>query len=262
MARRRRVHIPNAFVHVSHRCNHGDFLFADPKVKLLFLTVLEAVATELGYEVVYFCVQDNHIHLILFTPPEIEGHTLSSFMHRLDSTFGHRLNAWKGWQGVTWQGRFRATGWFPQQRLWLLELMLWYAATNTARRTVKAVPAAQWPWGALYWLLRNEVGPVSTTLRRWLETIYRPRGCADPVAEFAALAAKTQRPDWEQRVLELERQGLPWLGTPEAVDSSTLRQDLDGLLDKLHSLNLRSWKQEVERYSMLMQPVLQPHLNR
>ena len=158
MARRRRVHIPSSFVHVAHRCNHGEALLADPKVKALFLAALDEVAAALGYEVVYYCLQDNHLHLFLLTPPEIEGRTLSTFMHRLDSAFGHRLNAWKGWRGTAWQGRYRATGWFPRQRLWVIEILLWYAATNTARRTVHAVPAADWRWGALYWLLRGKRG--------------------------------------------------------------------------------------------------------
>jgi hypothetical protein len=48
-------------------------------------------------------------------------------------------------------------------------MLLWYAATNTARRQVHAVPAADWRWGALYWLLQGERGPVRTTLRAWLD---------------------------------------------------------------------------------------------
>jgi hypothetical protein len=44
MARRWRVHIPSAFVHVSHRCNHGESLFEDPKVKNLFLEIMEEAA--------------------------------------------------------------------------------------------------------------------------------------------------------------------------------------------------------------------------
>jgi REP element-mobilizing transposase RayT len=257
MARRRRVHIPNSFVHVTHRCNHGEPLFDDPKVKALFLAVLDEVAQALGYEVVYYCLQDNHLHLFLFTPPAIEGHTLSTFMHRLDSAFGHRLNAAQGWQGTAWQGRYRATGWFPQQRLWLIELLLWYAATNTARRKVNAVPAADWRWGALYWLLRGERGPVRTTLNKWLERIYRPRGGADPVAAFAALAAQTERPAWVKRALALERAGLPWPGKSAGADRPFVQHDLKGLQEQIRALNLRSWKLEVERYSMLLLPLIQ-----
>jgi REP element-mobilizing transposase RayT len=257
MARKRRVHIPNAYVHVSHRCNHGQPLFADPKVRALFLAVLDQVAAALGYEILYYCLQDNHIHLILFTPPAIAGHTLSTFMHRLDSAFGHRLNAWQGWQGTAWQGRYRATAWSPPQRLWVLELLLWYAATNTARRQVNAVPAADWRWGALYWLLRGERGPVRTTLRAWLDQIYRPRGCADPVAEFAALCRQTERPAWRERILELERAGLPWLGEADGDDHPVVRHDLKGLQEQIRALNLRSWKLEVERYSMLLLPITQ-----
>ena len=257
MARRRRVHIPNSFVHVSHRCNHGEALLADPRVKALFLAALDEVAQALGYEVVYYCLQDNHLHLFLLTPPEIEGHTLSTFMHRLDSAFGHRLNAWKGWQGTAWQGRYRATGWFPRQRLWVIELLLWYAATNPARRKANAVPAADWRWGALYWLLRGERGPVGTTLGKWLEKIYRPRGCADPVAEFAALAAQTERPEWVERALALERAGLPWLGEPGGDDRPCVQYDLKGLQEQVRALHLRSWKLEVERYSMMLLPLVQ-----
>ena len=254
MARPRRVHIPNSFVHVSRRCRDGDYLLEDPAVKDLFLTVLAEVALAMGYQVAYYCIQDNHIHLLLFTPAAIEGHTLSTFMHRLDTRFGHRVHARRGAPGRNWQGRFRATGWFPQQRLWLVELLLWYAATNTARRTGQAVPAAQWPWGALYWLLRGEAGPVPTTLRDWLERIYAPRGEADPVAAFAALAAQTDRPHWQRRIQALEARGQPWLGKPAPAPEPPRRHNLRGLLDKIRALPFRSWKLEVERHSMLRLP--------
>jgi REP element-mobilizing transposase RayT len=257
MARRRRVHIPNSFVHVSHRCNHGDPLLEDPKVRAIFLQVLQEVVIKFGYEVLYYCVQDNHIHLILFTPPQIEGRTLSSFMHRLDTTFGHRLNAWKGWHGSTWEGRYSATGWVPIQQLAVLEILLWYAATNTARRKVNAVPAAAWPWGTAYWLARGEEGPVRTTLRSWLECLYESRGSDDPVQEFLRLAEQTDRPDWQAKWAELARRGLPWQGPPPDPDRKIVQHDLKGLLDKIRALNLRSWKLEVERYSMLLLPLCQ-----
>lgn len=257
MARRRRFHLPDSFVHVSHRCNHGEPLLEDPRVKALFMTVLQEVATLLGYEVVYYCIQDNHFHLILLTPKEIEGRTLSSFMHRLDSTFGHRLNAWKKWKGSTWEGRYSATGWVPMHQLAVLEILLWYAATNTARRKVNAVPADDWPWGALYWLVRGEVGPVHTTLRTWLERIYGPRGSTDPAREFIQLAKRPERPDWQAAWMELARQGLPWQGPSPDPDRPGVQHDLKGLLEKIRALNLRSWKLEVERYSMLLLPICQ-----
>lgn len=254
MARPRRVHIPNSFVHVARKCRNGDYLLADSKVKDLFLTVLAEVAEAMGYEVVYYCLQDNHIHLALFTPAAIEGHTLSTFMHRLDTRFGHRLQALRGRPGRNWQGRFHASGWFPRQRLWLVELMLWYAATNTARRSVQPVPAARWPWGALYWLLRDEAGPVPTTLRQWLERIYKPRGEPDPVRAFAALAARTDRPQWQRRIQTLEARGQPWLAKLDRAPDPPLRHNLRGLLDRIRTLPYRSWRLEVERHSMVLLP--------
>ena len=254
MARPRRVHIPNSFVHVSRQCRDGEYRLEDPEVKTLFLAVLAEVAAAMGYQVAYYCLQDNHIHLQLFTPTAIEGHTLSTFMHRLDTRFGHRLHALRGRPGRNWQGRFRATGWFPQQRLWLVELLLWYAATNTARRAVRPVPAAHWRWGALYWLLRGEAGPVPTTLRDWLERIYQPRGESDPVAAFAALAAQADRPHWQRRVQALEARGQPWLAKPGPAPEPPLRHNLRDLLDRIRSLPYRSWRLEVERHSMVLLP--------
>ena len=98
---------------------------------------------------------------------------------------------------------------------------------------------------------------MRTTLAKWLETIYRPRGCADPVAAFAQLAQETERPDWVARVLALERQGRPWLGASESDDRPLVQHDLKGLQEQIRALNLRSWKLEVERYSMLLLPMVQ-----
>ena len=119
------------------------------------------------------------------------------------------------------------------------------------------MPAAEWHWGALYWLLKGERGPVRTTLGKWLEKIYRPRGCADPVAEFAALCRQTDRPEWRERVRALERAGLPWLGEPDDDSRPSVQHDLKGLQEQIRALNLRSWKLEVERYSMLLLPMIQ-----
>ena len=252
MARRRRFHLPDAIVHVCHRCNHGEALLADPKIKELFLEVLQEAAARFDYEVLYFSVQDTHPHLLLRTPPEIEGHTLSAFMHWLDMVFGHRLNALRGWQGTTWQGPYVATGWLSRRRLWVLELLLWYLATNPARRKVNAVNAADYRWGSLYWLVRGSAGPVRTTLGEWLARIYGPRGRADPVAAFRELSEQVARPNWLARVRELARRGLPWLG--EAAERSA-RPAARAVAAEAGRLNLRSWLREVEAYSRLLQPV-------
>lgn len=252
MGRARRIHLPNAFVHVTQRCNHGEWLLLEARAKQLYLEELGRVATELGYQVLEFCIQDSHIHLVLLTPAEIVGHTVAEFMHRLNTRFGHRFNELRGWRGTCWQGRYKATGWLSVKQLLVLEILLWYVASNPARRKVKAVRAVDWPWSGIYWLARGERGPVATTLGEWLIKIYGPRGEADPAGAFVKLL-EGERPDWAQRAAELDRQGLPWLGKDEA---KAVRHDLAGLRERIRAEGQLNWKRQVELYSLLAQPML------
>ena len=74
--RPRSQHVPCALVHVGQRCHDRRFLLRGPGDKDAYAQALRETAERTGYGVVSWCVQDNHVHLLLRTPPRIRGRTL------------------------------------------------------------------------------------------------------------------------------------------------------------------------------------------
>lgn len=246
MGRHRRVHIPDAFVHVSQRCHNGAMLLLDDPDKDRYLTILAQVAEHMHYEIVSFCLQDNHFHFVLKTPPLIENHTLAQFMHAVNNRFSHQYNLIHFRSGTVWNARYHASGWLSCRQVAILLVLLWYVEGNTARRHVKPVVPRQWKWCSAYYLFNGRRPPCHITLSRYLPRLFGPE-CRDPVAEFDRLLA-VQRPDWHR----LARHA-PFLALdrPQTV---RLRHNLRTVAETVHNHHLRSWKREVEHYSILLQP--------
>ena len=249
MGRARRVHLPNAFVHVTQKCHNSAMLLLDEADKALYLEILQQVALELSYEVISYNLQDTHPHEVLRTPPQVVGHTLSEFMFRLNNRFSHRFNARHGRTGTVWNGRYHASGWLPVTSWLVLEVLLWYVEGNTARRRVHPVRPRDWPWCSLYWLLRGARGPVETHLAKYLAKISQARGQPDPVAAFERLIDEA-KPDWAARV-----RGTTWLWL-NREESRKIRQAVPAEEWSALAGTRRSWKTEVERYSLALLPLL------
>ena len=88
LGRKRRVHLPEAYVQVTQKCHDGRFLLGGRQDRDMYLPMVNDLVIELGYHLVSYCIQDNHIHLLLKTPTQIKGKTLSAFIHRLNTAFG------------------------------------------------------------------------------------------------------------------------------------------------------------------------------
>ncbi len=217
MGRPKSRHIPCALVHVVQRCHDRRYLLRGPGDKDAYARALQETAELLGYGVVSWCVQDNHVHLLLKTPPAIRGRTLAAFMHRLNSRFGHRHNALHQRSGSFWSGRYRAR-WIPFSALHLLKLV-WYVEGNTARRKTGPVEAADWPWCSAYWFLAGTAGPVASRLGEAMAMLLsglpeaeRP----DPRDFLRQVLAVPRGPGWEERVPHAGRLRAVrrWLGAP------------------------------------------------
>jgi len=248
MGRHRRVHIPDAFVHVSQRCHNGAMLLIDDPDKDRYLSILAEVAERMQYEIVSFCLQNNHFHFILKTPPQIENHTLAQFMHVVNNRFSHQYNLIHGRSGTVWNARYNASGWLSIRQLAILLILLWYVEGNTARRQVNAVAPQKWKWCSAYYLFNRRRPPCRTTLHHYLPMLFG-HDCRDPVTAFARLL-EVQRPDWRR----LARQA-PFLAL-DRPQTIRLRHNLRVEADSVRGDRRRSWKQEVEHYSILLQPQL------
>ena len=185
---------------------------------------------------------------MVLTPEEIENHTLSQFMHGVNNVFSHQFNQRHGRTGTVWNGRHHAGGWVSRRQWLVLLILLWYVEGNSARRRHRPVPARDWKWCSAYYLLQGRPTPIPTTLDRHLARLYGA-ACRDPVAQFEHLLTQA-KPDWWRQARR-----APFLRL-DRDQTRTVRHDFRGLAHKIRQQHLRSWKLEVEYYSMLLQPKL------
>lgn len=218
MGRNPTRHIPGALVHVVQRCHNRAPLLAGPGDKFAYLKALRETAAKMNYGVVSYCILDNHIHLLLWTPPVIRNHTLSAFMHRLNNRFGHRFNKFHGRSGTLWSSRYRPK-WVPFSALKLLKL-IWYVEGNTARRRNRPVEAAKWPWCSAYWFFLGKEGPVPSLLGEALTMLL----------SGIPLNERPDSPSYLKRILEVPK-GPGWESAiPHAMVLRIRRQWLGGKL--------------------------------
>lgn len=133
MGRIRRIHHPDCLVEINQSCHNGKGLLASAPSRDLYLSLLRLQAEKLGYQIVRTCILDDRIKLVLRTPAEIKGRTISHFMHRLNTAFGKRYNKLHRRQGTVWGGRFHCR--------WLLDGQLpasWPATSSESSPDVLA----------------------------------------------------------------------------------------------------------------------------
>jgi len=111
------------------------------------------------------------------------------------------------------------------------------------------VPPWEWLWCSSYYLFNRKESPIPTKLREYVTKIYAQRGSKDPVGDFRQLLEE-DKPEWRERAAKIK-----WLN-PNREKTKEVRHNLKDLVKKLHEKGFRSWKLEVEHYSMLCQPHL------
>ncbi len=102
MPRRHRVDYEGAWHHVMNRGIDREDVFADDRVKSVFLVALREACGRHGVQVHAYCLMSNHYHLLLHTPSA----TLSNAMQALSSTFTQSVNRWQQRDGPLFRGRY------------------------------------------------------------------------------------------------------------------------------------------------------------
>ena len=255
MGRKRRIHIPNSVVHVVLKChNSASLLWADSD-KELYLEKLTLGCEKYGYRVLSFSVQDNHIHLLLITPEEIIGKTLSEFMHYVNTLFSHEFNRRHNRSGTVWNGRYYAGGWIRVEKaFWMIMLLVWYVERNSWKRKHNRIRPERYRWCSWYYVRNGKEGPVRSELKYLIEKFFpEAKSYEEAVAKFEVLLGK-DKPEWEE---ELEGRVYLWMDSEgHRMVEVQLRDLLKEHRKKLTQEGVRSWKVEVEYYSLLVLPVL------
>jgi putative transposase len=79
MARKPRVHCPEALYHVIVRGNDGQSIFFDDRDRTRFFFLLQEGIEQFGHRVHAFCLMGNHAHLAI----QVEQTSLSRILQNL-----------------------------------------------------------------------------------------------------------------------------------------------------------------------------------
>lgn len=96
-----------AIYHITTRGNHRNNIFKDEEDFQVYLTVMEEgliYYSHLNYELIAYCLMDNHVHLIIKTGKE----PLTKIMRRINSIYTRYFNKKYNYIGHLFQAKYFA----------------------------------------------------------------------------------------------------------------------------------------------------------
>ena len=115
MSRKARKIFLNFPHHVVQRGNNKKRVFKDSKDRKYYLRLLEKYRLECACKIHAYCLMSNHIH-ILITP--LNKDSLSSLMHRINTSYTIHINRKYNRSGRLWSSRFFSIPIDNEKYLW------------------------------------------------------------------------------------------------------------------------------------------------
>ena len=100
-----RILVSGAEYHVIARANRGEFILNSPKMKQLFLDIVQRAKRKYSFSIRTFCIMSNHVHMMI-RPDRRES--LSRIMQWILSVFAVTFNRIFGYAGHVWYDRFKS----------------------------------------------------------------------------------------------------------------------------------------------------------
>lgn len=104
MARKLRIQYPGAIYHVMNRGDRREAIFEDDQDRRSFLATLAEACDKTGWQVLAYCLMDNHFHLVIQTPQA----NLVAGMKWLLGTYTGRFNRRHKEFGHLFSGRYKS----------------------------------------------------------------------------------------------------------------------------------------------------------
>jgi len=102
MVRKRRLHQPGAYFHVTLRGNGRKTIFYNDKNRSRFCLFLQEAIEKYDHKIHAFCLMGNHIHLLI----QASERTISKSLHVIAGRYSKYLNKYTNSVGHQFQGRF------------------------------------------------------------------------------------------------------------------------------------------------------------
>lgn len=129
MARMPRLVVPDYPNHVTQRGNRRMKTFFCPADYQSYLDLLKESKTEVGVQILAYCLMPSHVHLVVV--PEEED-SLARMFRQVHRKYSRYINFRQQWKGHLWQERFHS---FVMREEYLLATMR-YVELNPAEANI------------------------------------------------------------------------------------------------------------------------------
>lgn len=147
MPRPHRIHLEEVTYHVFTRCIDRRELIHNDHYKDTMLETIERTQCKYDFDLVFYQIMDNHIHLVIKTHKN--GPTISRIMQYLKARFAEMYNRKNSRTGPFWNERFGDVIVELQDNpLFYFFWLLWYLAYNAVRKA-KVVDPRQYRYGSI-----------------------------------------------------------------------------------------------------------------
>ena len=188
MAYKHRVELPG-FYHLTVRGNNKRVIFIDDNDRLVFIALLNRLATRHGWTILAFCLMDNHYHLVM----RIDERGMSKGMCELNGTYALLFNGKHGRINHLFGRRYWSDELESDERL---KTAFRYVVRNPVEAGMVASPDA-YVWSSYQATIGIALGRVRVAVDEVLSMFSHNRAAA--IASFRHLCEGPDEPGPVQR---------------------------------------------------------------
>jgi REP element-mobilizing transposase RayT len=107
MSRRRRAFYPGTPTHLTARGVDDQPIFRSDLDRYELLGIMRKVTERVEWDVLCWCLMTTHYHMLVVVPEDAQA--VAAAMHRINSTYARRFNAWHGRRGHVFGERYADT---------------------------------------------------------------------------------------------------------------------------------------------------------
>lgn len=144
---------PGAVLHIIQRGNNKNYIFADDADKKAFLQIISDLLELFDFQMLFYCLMDNHYHLILLMGDDLIG----KIMQRLNASYARYYNKRHDCIGTVFCGRYKGILMRSDRQFFRT---LHYIAHNPVKAKMAGHPN-EYRWGAHYAMINGDFSLIA-----------------------------------------------------------------------------------------------------